>query len=319
MLRLQGKTEPLVIKIEQEEPKHLEIKLFKVEDNQPFFSPDEEQLLLKQETGDILVTPSNVQRISDETEPNSNQKLQRKHHQDQNLFACKICDKIFTLNSKLTKHMRSHSGEKSYSHKTSRKSLDLDNTTHTEKKLSSCVICRRSFRNKSNLNNHMKIHRPQKTFSCPTCKKTFTQKSNLTTHLRIHTGKKPFSCVTCGKKFRNKSHLISHMRIHTGEKPFTCMTCGKSFTQIGHLGTHMKSHTGEKAFQPYVQRTNGLISQLSAETKEQKCLHLTGNCFNRKRISRLPRLRAEAGCCFDLHVSVQGQFLTPMNREKDIS
>ncbi|XP_023200393.1 ribosomal biogenesis protein LAS1L-like isoform X2 [Xiphophorus maculatus] len=50
----QEESEHLEIKHEQEEPEHLEIKLFKVEENKPFSSQDEEQLVLKQETGDIL-------------------------------------------------------------------------------------------------------------------------------------------------------------------------------------------------------------------------------------------------------------------------
>ncbi|XP_027891648.1 involucrin-like isoform X4 [Xiphophorus couchianus] len=50
----QEEPEHLEIKHEQEEPEHLEIKLFKVEENKPFSSQDEEQLVLKQETGDIL-------------------------------------------------------------------------------------------------------------------------------------------------------------------------------------------------------------------------------------------------------------------------
>ncbi|XP_054882728.1 involucrin-like [Poeciliopsis prolifica] len=103
----QEEPEHLEIKHEQEEPEHLQIKLFKVEENQPFSSQDEEQLVLKQETGDILVTPSNVQRNSNKTEPNRNQKMLKKSDQDQNLFACKICDKTFSVNNNLKTHEKS--------------------------------------------------------------------------------------------------------------------------------------------------------------------------------------------------------------------
>ncbi|XP_008420549.1 uncharacterized protein LOC103472581 isoform X3 [Poecilia reticulata] len=61
--------EPFKIKHEQEEPEHQQ---FKEEEYQLCISQDEEQLVLKQETGDILVTPSE-QRINNETEPNRNQ------------------------------------------------------------------------------------------------------------------------------------------------------------------------------------------------------------------------------------------------------
>ncbi|PWA33326.1 hypothetical protein CCH79_00014064 [Gambusia affinis] len=193
----QEEPEHLEIKHEQEEPEHLEMQLFKVEENQPFSSQVEEQLVLKQETGDILVTPFNGQRINNETEPNKNHKMLKKSHQDQNLFGCKICDKTFSYNSNLTKHMRNHSGEKSNSCKTSRKSLDPDFTPRQGKKLSSCTVCNRSFGNKN--------HTGEKTFTCGTCGKGFSTKDGLNSHMRIHTvfAVKKMSSVQRQREFNN--------------------------------------------------------------------------------------------------------------------
>lgn len=52
-------------------------------------------------------------------------------------------------------------------------------------------------------------------------------------------------CKFCGKSFPDVSSLISHLPIHTGDRPFKCEFCGKAFKLRHHMKDHCRVHTGE--------------------------------------------------------------------------
>ncbi|XP_054912124.1 uncharacterized protein LOC129376546 [Poeciliopsis prolifica] len=81
MKQEQQEPEPLQIKQDQEEPEHQELK---EEEKQLCISQDEEHLVLKLETDDILMNPLNVQRIYNETEPQRNQLISHGSAEDEN-------------------------------------------------------------------------------------------------------------------------------------------------------------------------------------------------------------------------------------------
>jgi len=77
---------------------------------------------------------------------------------------------------------------------------------------------------------------------CKFCGKNFPDVSSLITHLPIHTGDRPFKCEYCGKAFKLRHHMKDHCRVHTGERPFRCGMCGKTFSRSTILKAHEKTH-----------------------------------------------------------------------------
>lgn len=77
---------------------------------------------------------------------------------------------------------------------------------------------------------------------CKFCGKSFPDVAALIAHLPAHTGDRPFKCEFCGKAFKLRHHMKDHCRVHTGERPFGCSLCGKTFSRSTILKAHEKTH-----------------------------------------------------------------------------
>ncbi|VCX31516.1 unnamed protein product, partial [Gulo gulo] len=173
----------------------------------------------------------------------------QKHH------VCPDCGRSFCQKSDLTKHQRTHSGEKPYSCRECgrgfgrKSSLTIHQRKHSGEKPYVCRECGRHFRYTSSLTNHKRIHSGERPFECQECGRGFRQKIALILHQRTHLEEKPFVCPECGRGFCQKASLLQHRSSHSGERPFLCLECGRGFRQQALLLSHQVTHSGEK---PYV-------------------------------------------------------------------
>lgn len=167
------------------------------------------------------------------------------------VFTCTYCGAAFPHQSKLTRHILSHSLDSLKYREQIQPHLQY--VTHPPSiTVSGISLIENATENEwSGLRTPL-LELPQDSQAsdaaespgavCKFCGKAFPDVSSLIGHLPAHTGDRPFKCEYCGKAFKLRHHMKDHCRVHTGERPFRCSLCGKTFSRSTILKAHEKTH-----------------------------------------------------------------------------
>ena len=114
----------------------------------------------------------------------------------------------------LKKHLKKHSGEKSYK----------------------CNQCDYASSRKGDWKKHLEKHSGGKTKKCNQCDYTCTRAGTLMMHLKMHSGEQSEKCNQCEYTCSNPSSLRAHLKIHSGENQTNATNVIQEFTYTSALG-----------------------------------------------------------------------------------
>jgi len=173
-----------------------------------------------------------------------------------NLYRCSEpgCDKTFSRPSRLETHMLAHTGERPF--RCDQCDKDFTRNAHLKRHLQvnhqgikaispanfQCDKCDSTFANQYSLKKHFKKFHEVKQYSCELCEKSFHKHHLLRSHSVEHTGDSfPLKCNQCGKTFKYAMYLKRHERKHKG---YACEVCKVTFEKWTDLQQHKASdHT----------------------------------------------------------------------------
>lgn len=112
-------------------------------------------------------------------------KMPGKFKSADNSRTCQICGKEFASSTKLSRHVKTHSGEMAYR----------------------CNFCHKGFSHSGNFKVHIRMHTDERPYVCGICEKACRQQQDLEKHMRTHTGEKPHVCKECLKAFSTSSEF----------------------------------------------------------------------------------------------------------------
>ncbi|XP_058510757.1 zinc finger protein 513 [Solea solea] len=135
-------------------------------------------------------------------------------------FCCTLCQRKFSSQLTLRRHMGVHSGEKPFI----------------------CPHCSYSSRLKASLRQHLRTHTGEKPYKCTVCSYASIDLSSLLRHQRTHSKEKPYRCELCHYSSIQKKSLDLHARRHHTGEAFPCRLCDYSSPDRQLLLRHIQRH-----------------------------------------------------------------------------
>ena len=147
-----------------------------------------------------------------------------------NVFMCIYCPKTFTKRDHLTRHERSHTGERPYS----------------------CSHCAKRFGDRSTLRQHaLLVHSSRLPYECTECGLSFQVRQELKLHRRLHLGVSLHVCSHCGGQFLSRLGLLRHQSQshNTGTLLYSWGTSQSLTRQVSYCLVWMEHLNGNNSFQ----------------------------------------------------------------------
>ncbi|XP_071403644.1 zinc finger and BTB domain-containing protein 40 [Centroberyx affinis] len=180
----------------------------------------------------------------------------KKKHSEGKMYACQYCEALFAQSIELTRHVRTHTGDRPYVCRECGKGYSQASgltvhlhTFHNISEPHDCQKCCLSFSSLEEHRQHIQECHPKEFHKCPVCHKVFTSAALLDKHKSAHTATKPFSCDLCHKSYQQLSGLWYHNRTNHPEvfasqtsrqlkTLVQCDVCFKFFPSAGSLSKH---------------------------------------------------------------------------------
>uniref|UniRef100_A0A1A8CPH7 Zinc finger and BTB domain containing 40 n=1 Tax=Nothobranchius kadleci TaxID=1051664 RepID=A0A1A8CPH7_NOTKA len=148
----------------------------------------------------------------------------KKKHSEGKMYVCQYCKSVFAQSIELTRHVRTHTGDRPYV----------------------CRDCGKGYSQASGLTTHLQtFHNLSQPHDCTKCCLSFSTSEEHQLHIQRFHPKEFHKCSTCNKVFSSAALLDKHKTKHSGSKPFSCQLCNKSYQQLSGLWYHNRTNHPE--------------------------------------------------------------------------
>ncbi|KAF7650638.1 hypothetical protein LDENG_00122920 [Lucifuga dentata] len=161
----------------------------------------------------------------------------KKKHSEGKMYECQYCKALFAQSIELTRHVRTHTGDRPYV----------------------CRECGKGYSQASGLTIHLQtFHNLSEPHDCQKCSLSFSSLEEHRQHIQEFHPKEFHKCSSCHKVFTSAALLEKHRATHTGIKPFICDLCNKSYQQLSGLWYHNRT-THPEVFANHTRQLKTLV------------------------------------------------------------